>query len=77
MTENELKNLLAAVTPPDEAARAAHGIQSLPGTLKEAIDAMEEELEDLARAAQRLTVEMDEVRRGGRELEEEASSSSP
>ena len=23
MTENELKNLLAAVTPPDEAARAA------------------------------------------------------
>src|SRR5699024_12648142 len=25
----------------DEAARAAHGIESLPGTLKEAIDAME------------------------------------
>ena len=41
----------------------------------EAIDAMEEEMEDLARAAQRLTVEMDEVRRGGRELEEEAARS--
>jgi len=31
MTENELKNLLAAVTPPDEAARAAARAAAPPG----------------------------------------------
>ena len=39
----------------------------------DAIDAMESEMEEIARAAQQLSVEMDEVRRRGQSLEEEAA----